>query len=144
MITEVLDCLTPEKMRVLVCAQKYSDKCSDTEKWYGAKYKSEKMTKAMIDTFTSCSLNENFKLPDINSFIPSNLSIERRDVYPVNHPTIIQEDAMGRLWFKQDDEFLFPKNYINILFISPIAYSDPHHVNLNYMFASIFMDELNE
>ena len=144
MITEVLDCLTPEKMRVLVCAQKYADKCSDTEKWYGAKYNSEKVTKAMIDTFTSCGLNEHFRLPDINSFIPSNLSVESRDVYPVNHPTIIQEDAMGRLWFKQDDEFLFPKNYINIQFTSPIPYSDPHHVNLNCMFASMFMDELNE
>ena len=144
LIREVLDHLTPGRMRVLVCAQKYADKCSDTEKWYGAKYNSEKMSKEMLENFTSCGLNEKYQLPGHNAFIPVDFSLAPRDTSQVKDPAIIQEDSMGRLWFKQDNEFLFPKNYINIKFTSPIAESDPHHSTLNSMFSAMLTDELNE
>ena len=62
----------------------------------------------------------------------------------MGHPTILHQNSLGRLWFKQDNEFLLPKNCINIELKSPIAYSDPHHSNLTYMFGMLFKDELNE
>ena len=144
LITEVLDQLTPQRMRVFVSAQKYAEKCKEKEKWYGAKYKSEKIPEKMVGSLSNCGFHENLRLPDKNDFIPSDFSQATRDVYPGNHPTIIQEDSMGRLWFKQDNEFFLPKNYINIALTSPIAYFDPHHANLTYMFSAVFMDELNE
>ena len=103
-----------------------------------------KIPEKMIDSLSICGFHENLRLPEKNDLIPSDFSQAPRNVYPSIHPTIIQEDSMGKLWFKQDDEFLLPKNYINIALTSPIAYFDPHHANLNYMFSAVFMDELNE
>ena len=131
-------------MRVFVSAQKYAEECKEKEKWYGAKYKSEKISEKMIVSLSICGFRENLRLPDNNCFIPSDFSQAPRDVYPGDHPTILQEDSMGRLWFKQDNEFLLPKNYINIKVTSPIAEFDPHISNLTSMFSAVFMDKLNE
>ena len=51
---------------------------------------------------------------------------------------------MSTLWFKQDDEFLLPKASINIRFRCPLAYHDPHHFNLTYMFIELLKDDLTE
>jgi len=144
LITEVLEQLTPQRVRVAVIAQQYGDKCTDTEKWYGAKYKSEKIPQEKLDSWSSCGMHEKLRLPDKNDFIPTDFSLVSRDWCAVNHPTILHQDSLGSLWFKQDNEFLLPKNCINIELKSPIAYSDPHHANLTYMFAMLFKDELNE
>ena len=51
---------------------------------------------------------------------------------------------MGTLWSKQDNQFLFPKAFINIDISNPVAYSAPHNANLTYMFSSVIMDQLEE
>ena len=144
LITEVLDHLVPDKVRVAVIAQQFAADCDQTEPWYGAKYKCEKIEEEKIQTWKDCGLHDNLRLPEKNDFIPANFSLTERDDHPSTHPTILQQDALGRLWFKQDNEFLLPKNCINIELKSPIAYSDPHHGNLTYMFGMLFKDELNE
>ena len=144
LITEVLDHLIPDNVRVAVIAQQFGDECGQTEPWYGAKYQCEKIAEEKIQAWKDCGLHDNLRLPDMNDFIPANFSLIERDDYPATHPTILQQDSLGRLWFKQDNEFLLPKNCINIELKSPIAYSDPHHGNLTYMFGMLFKDELNE
>jgi len=144
LITEVLDQLTPHRVRVAVIAQQYAEKCDVTEKWYGAKYKCEKIPKEKLDNWDNCGMHEKLRLPDKNDFIPTDFSLTARDWCTIPHPTILHQDSLGTLWFKQDNEFLLPKNCINIELKSPIAYSDPHHANLTYMFAMLFKDELNE
>ena len=144
MISSVLSHLTPEKVRVAVIAQQFSEQCQQTEPWYGAKYQCEKIPQDLIQAWTDCGLHPKLKLPDKNDFIPTDFSLTERDWCTVSHPTILHQDNFGRLWFKQDNEFLLPKNCINIELKSPIAYSDPHHANLTYMFATLFKDELNE
>merc|ERR1712013_956940 len=144
LITEVLDQLTPHRVRVAVIAQQYAEKCDVTEKWYGAKFKCEKIPKEKLDSWNNCGVHEKLRLPDKNDFIPTDFSLTARDWCTIPHPTILHQDSLGTLWFKQDNEFLLPKNCINIELKSPIAYSDPHHANLTYMFAMLFKDELNE
>ena len=144
LITEVLDHLTPARVRVAVVAQQFAEECADTEPWYGAKYRCEKIAGDKIQAWASCGLHPNLKLPDKNDFIPTSFGLSARDSCGVEHPTILQQGSLGRLWYKQDNEFLLPKNCINIEFKSPIAYSDPHHANLTYMFTTLFKDELNE
>ena len=131
-------------MRIAVVAQQFEDKCTDTEQWYGSKYKSEKLPADKLSSWSNCGQHDNLRLPDKNDFIPTNFSLTDRDWCEVTHPTILQQNSMGRLWYKQDNEFLLPKNCINIELKSPIAYSDPHHANLTYMFTTLFKDELNE
>ncbi|RZC37709.1 insulin-degrading enzyme, partial [Asbolus verrucosus] len=61
------------------------------------------------------------------------------------HPTIIQDTALTRVWFKQDETFLLPK--ANVMFdfcVSPLAYLDPLNCNLTHMLVQLFRDALNE
>jgi len=144
LVTEILNLLTPDRVRVAITAQQYKDRCNMEEKWYGTKYHTGKIEESLIETWRNCAENPKLRLPDKNEFIPTNFSQVERDTDQTPHPTIIQEDYLGRLWFKQDQEFLLPKTCISIEMRSPVAYCDPHHANLTYMFSMLFKDELNE
>ena len=77
-------------------------------------------------------------------FIPTDFSLLSRDACVGDHPTIIHQDTLGRVWFKQDQEFLLPKNVVTFNMRSPLAYLDPHHTNMTCMFVSLFTDEMKE
>ena len=49
LVHQVLDLLTPDRMRVMIRAQQYEDRCTETERWFQAKYISEKITEGMLD-----------------------------------------------------------------------------------------------
>jgi len=144
LINTVLDLLKPDKVRVAVIAQRYEEKCTEAERWYGTKYKVENIPAEKIASWENCGINEKLRLPEKNDFIPTNFDLVDRDWHKSEHPTILKENSLGRLWFKQDDEFLLPKTCINIELKSPIGYLDPHHANLTYMFTMLLKDELNE
>jgi len=142
--TDLLSHLTPDRVRVAVIGQQFAPECESTEPWYGAKYKCQKLPHHKIEAWSHCGLHERLKLPDKNDFIPTDFALVERDACSLPHPTILHQDALGCLWFKQDQEYLLPKTCVNIELKSPIAYSSPHHANLTYMFAMLFKDELNE
>ena len=81
LITEVLDHLTPARMRVMVVAQHFADKCGDTdvetEPWYGAKYQCEKLSEDKIKTWTWALENSGphpeLKMPDKRTFTVTNI-----------------------------------------------------------------------
>ena len=143
LVHQVLDLLTPDRMRVMICAQQYEDRCTETERWFQAKYISEKITEGMLDKWKNCGMNEKLILPDKNLFIPEDFSLVQRH-QPMDHPQILKEDAMGRLWMRQDTEFLLPKNYINIDIKCSVAYSDPTNANRTYMLTHILKEQLEE
>ena len=64
LIQKVLDLLTPDKVRVAAIAQRYEDKCSEVERWYGTKYQVEKIPGEKIEKWTNCGTNEKLRLPD--------------------------------------------------------------------------------
>ena len=97
-----------------------------------------------LKSWDEAPLYPNLHLPEKNDFIPTDFTLVERDSADCSHPVILHKDSMGRLWYKQDDEFLLPKTCINVELKSPIAYMDPHHANLTYMFAMLFKDQLNE
>ena len=78
-----------------------------------------------------------------NLFIPTDFSLLSRDLCS-GDPTILHQDSLGRVWFKQDQEFLLPKNFVTFNMRSPLAYFDPHHTNLTCMFVSLFTDDMKE
>ena len=59
-------------------------------------------------------------------------------------PTILVDNPLVRLWYKQDDTFLLPKSCISIEMTSPLAYMEPLSCNLTYMFVSLYRDAFNE
>ena len=144
-ITNLLDRLTPCLARVTVVGRCFADQCEREEQWYGAKYSLRCIQKEQKEAWASASLHNNLHLPDPNEFIPTDFSLAPRDVHATdNHPSVLHEDEFSRLWFKQDNEYLLPKTCVTVLLRSPLAYLDPHHVNLTHMLAVMFQDQTNE
>ena len=86
-------------------------------------------------------------LPQRNPFIPTDFELSTRDGIDGaagKVPAVIKDAPLTRLWFKQDDEYLLPKACINFEIMSPLAYVDPSHANLNYLFVQLFRDDINE
>merc|ERR1719319_1453234 len=59
-------------------------------------------------------------------------------------PPILHQGPLGRLWYRQDLEFLLPKTCVTMELRSPLAYLDPHSVNLTALLAAVVMDSLKE
>ncbi|XP_076297777.1 insulin degrading metalloproteinase isoform X2 [Lasioglossum baleicum] len=143
LIESIMKYLVPEKVRIHVVGQLYENICNETERWYGTKFKKEKIPKSIIDKWSNAGCNSDLKLPPKNEFIP-----KRFDIKPAENvtkfPVIIKDTPLMRLWFKQDDEFLVPKAKLYIDFASPLAYIDPLSYNLTSMFVQLLRDASNE
>lgn len=57
LIEELLSMLTPERIRIAVIAKAFESVCDQSEKWYGTKYKLEKISKELIEVFSFPRLN---------------------------------------------------------------------------------------
>ncbi|XP_021926557.1 insulin-degrading enzyme isoform X2 [Zootermopsis nevadensis] len=144
LIEMVLGYLTPENIRVAVVGQMFEPVSNEVEKWYGTKYKLEKIPESVLDEWRSPNLCCDLKLPPKNEFIPTDFDLMPREETAPLYPVIIQDTPLFRVWFKQDDEFLLPKANLSFEFVSPLAYLDPISCNMTYMFVQLFKDALNE
>lgn len=144
LIDMVLQYLTPENIRIAVIAQKFELEADQTEKWYGTKYKMEKIPEDTLKKWANVKLCEDLKIPPRNEFIPTDFELMPREPNAPDHPIIIQNTSLSRVWFKQDDEFLLPKANLSFEFVSPLAYLDPVSCNMTYMFVQLFKDAINE
>lgn len=144
LIEKVLSYLTSKNIRVAVIGKKFENIADQEEKWYGTKYKLEKIPKNIIDAWSEYTHCDALYLPSKNEFIPTDFSLVSREENPTQYPVIIKNTPLSRVWFKQDDEFLLPKANISLEFVSPLAYLDPHSCNMTYMFVMLFKDALNE
>ncbi|XP_070539954.1 insulin-degrading enzyme-like [Ptychodera flava] len=140
----LLSKLTPEKIRVAVISKSFEGETDQTEKWYGTPYRVTPIPQEKLERWKNAGLNENFALPPRNEFIPTNFGITPREEEPSSIPVLIKDTNMTKLWFKQDDTFLLPKACLFFEFTSPMAYLDPLHCNLAFMFNSLFKDSLVE
>ncbi|KAK0053563.1 insulin-degrading enzyme-like isoform X1 [Biomphalaria pfeifferi] len=144
LINLILDQLVPENMRISVVSKKFEDVADQTEKWYGTQYKVDKFTPKQLKKWSTYKLHEKLALPEKNEFIPTNFELVPTDHQPSEVPEIVKTTPYSLLWYKQDNKFLKPKACVNIDFISPVAYMDPLHTNLNALFTQLFDDALTE
>ncbi|KAG8271132.1 hypothetical protein J6590_069508 [Homalodisca vitripennis] len=144
LVQKVLGYFTPQNVRVAVVGKMFENKATESEKWYGTKYKQEKIPEDTIKDWNDESLCEALHLPSKNEFIPNDFSLLPREENPSQYPVVIKESPVIRVWYKQDDEFLLPKANLSFEFVSPLAYLDPHCCNMTYMFVLLFKDALNE
>lgn len=68
LIKTILEYLTPQNIRIYVLAKAYESIANETERWYGTKYKKEKVSK---ETMNMWNLAMDLKLPSKNNFIPT-------------------------------------------------------------------------
>ncbi|XP_066145097.1 insulin-degrading enzyme isoform X3 [Euwallacea fornicatus] len=144
LIEQIWNDLVPEKVRLAVVAKTYEDICTDTEPWYGTKYKEERIPEDTLKDWKESGFCDELRLPTKNEFIPTDFNLYALDDSATEHPVIIQDTPLTRVWFKQDDKFLLPKVNVMFDFVSPMAYLDPLNCNLTHMFVQLFRDELNE
>ena len=138
LVNDILSRLTPQNVRILAIAQKFDTIATASEPWYGTKHKTEKLDNDLLKSWEVSVANEKLKLPERNPFIPTDFELCERDTYDVKVPCVIQDTALSRVWFKQDDEYLLPKASLNFEIMSSLAYEDPCHANLNYLFVQLF------
>ena len=139
LVNDILSRLTPSNVRILAIAQKYEDIATDSEPWYGTKHKTEEIKDELLKQWEAPASNEKLHLPEKNPFVPTNFELCERDNYDSKGvPSVIYDSSLSRVWFKQDDEFLLPKASLNFQIMSSLAYADPEHANLNYLFTQLF------
>ncbi len=91
LITDVIEKLTPENVRVAVIAQQYSDLPDlQAERWYGTKYKTEDIPKEKLKAWGEAETSPALALPPRNEFIPTDFKLAPRDpAGPVKRPEIV-------------------------------------------------------
>ncbi|KAH0808873.1 hypothetical protein GEV33_013918 [Tenebrio molitor] len=134
----------PEKIRIVVLAKQYESELNQVEPWYGTKYKVAKLPEEVLEKWRNAGLSDDLKMPEKNEFIPTDFQLYPIDKDITEHPSIIQDTALTRVWFKQDETFLLPKANVMFDFVSPLAYLDPLNCNLTHMLVQLFRDALNE
>ncbi|XP_019877386.1 insulin-degrading enzyme isoform X4 [Aethina tumida] len=144
LIEQIWNEFVPDKVRLAVIAKKFEKELDEVEPWYGTKYKKINISEDILQDWRQAGLCNELKIPPKNEFIPTDF-----DLYPIDndvteYPVIIQDTALSRIWFKQDDKFLLPKANVMFDFVSPLAYLDPINCNLTHMLVQLFRDALNE
>ncbi|EDO37735.1 predicted protein [Nematostella vectensis] len=135
LIKQVLDNLVPEKVRITIVSKAFEGKTDKTEEWYGTEYSMERIDQQQIKDWKNVSLNAALTIPKKNEFIPTDLDIR---------PAPGEDSPLTKVWFKQDVTFLLPKACMLFEITSPLAYIDPCHCNMAYIFLQLLKDSLNE
>lgn len=144
LITDVMEYLKPTNIRVHVVGKHFLKLANQSEKWYGTKFKKEKISLGLIERWQKCPPNSDLALPAENEFIPSIFDLKELPADSNKYPVIIEDTPLLRVWFKQDDEYLVPKANIILNFVSPIVYLDPVNYNSCLMYVRLLRDSLAE
>lgn len=145
-IQHLYDFFTPDKMKCAVISKKYEGKTDQIEQWYGTEYKLDRLSEEHLNTLKNCGLNESFRLPVKNSFIPADLNLidhQNPEQLP-KMPRLVQSSPLTRLWYKEDTKFQLPKAYLKFEIRNPLVYFDPVNLNMTNLFVELFRDSITE
>lgn len=166
-ITEILQQMTPENVRVLLYAKEIADPKSPAhvlgntapnavEEHYGIDYRQQPLSeatikkwKSVVDTTLSDIISRwpGMVIPRPNPFLPDDLSLKpvpKDAPGPDEDPKIILDTPLLRLWHKQDQTFKRPSGCLAVFFSTPASYKSPKAVVLTKMLADYISDSLNE
>ena len=140
----VMDLMNPDNVRITLVGKMYEPECDTIDRWYGMRYNVRKIPEDTLDRWRNIALHPELRLPDPNEFIPSDFGLVERDVESPKSPIMLSNTPLCRVWFHQDDAYKLPKSIVRVKLLSPLAYSDPHMVNVTHMFTVLLKDVLNE
>ena len=150
-ISKGLTFLRPENYRLTIVSQDYPGDWDNKERWYGTEYKLERIDAdfeaAVRKSAQSTAHNRisGLHLPHINEFIPTRLSVEKKEVTePSKIPKLIRNDDAVRLWWKKDDQFWVPKSNVLVSLRNPLANVTPGNVVRTKMYCELVKDALVE
>ena len=150
-ISEALSYLRADNYRLTLVSQEIPGDWDKTEKWYGTQYRYEKIPEdfqAEIRQAIQSSAEARPKelhLPHPNEFIPTRLSVEKREIEePTKTPRLIRNDPGVRLWWKKDDRFWVPKATFKALLRSPLVMVTPENCATANLYSWLVKDALDE
>lgn len=150
LIEDILNRLIPSNFTYTIKSQSFKGKTDQIEEFYGTEYSCSKIDPTLLDKLEKTTIDgSQFKLPEKNEFIPSNFELfpqllGKKEGQKILMPAVIKEDALTRVWFKQDDEYLLPKCCVYLHMRNPVVYTSPLNCALSTIFGDLFRDSLTE
>lgn len=135
LITQLLDCLVPGQVRLMLVAKEFSalpNLCE--EPVYGTLYVEEPIGVEQLQRWAAAERVERLHLPAPNPFIAVNFDVLLPPPAPAQFPVLLRDDPLIRLWYKQDTRFLMPKLNIFLAISSPLTYATPVSSNMAELF----------
>lgn len=108
-INSLVDCLTPEKLRVTLVAKQFQNEVDSKDPFYGTDYSFKDISPEKIEQWRNAGVSDELYLPKPNQFLPSNTGLVPRDPVLNKAPDVIKNDEYCRVWFAQDNDYLLPK-----------------------------------
>ncbi|KAL8947613.1 MAG: hypothetical protein Q9183_007767, partial [Haloplaca sp. 2 TL-2023] len=150
-ITKALSYVRPDNYRLTLVSQTFPGDWNQKEKWYGTEYRVEVIPSdfqaAVCEAASTTSKTRipALHLPHRNEFIPTNLSVEKKEVAePAKAPRLIRNDEAVRAWWKKDDRFWVPKGNVSITLRSPLAKATPETAVKANLYCELVRDALEE
>lgn len=150
-IKKGLACLRTDNYRLTIVSQHYPGDWDQKEKWYGTEYKCRPIDAAFqaavkrAGETTAENRSSALHLPHKNEFIPTKLTVDKRDVVqPAKCPKLIRNDESARTWWKKDDQFWVPKGNVLIALRNPLASVTPVIAVMTRMYCELVKDALVE
>lgn len=150
-INKGLACLRADNYRLTIVSQTFPGDWDQKEKWYGTEYKCQPIdedvqlaVKQAAETTPENRLSD-LHLPHRNEFIPTKLTVEKREIAePLKHPKLIRNDEGARTWWKKDDRFWVPKGNVFITLRNPLAGAIPANSAKARIYCELVKDALVE
>ena len=150
-IRKAISYLGTDNYRLTIVSQDFPGDWDHKEKWYGTEYRTEKIPadfEAAVrkaGESTTSDRPPDLHLPHVNEFIPTRLTVEKKEVLePLKHPKLIRNEEGIRTWWKKDDRFWVPKGNVITTLRSPVAGFSPANVVKTKLYCELVKDALNE
>lgn len=155
-IARLLNCLVPEKMRVLLVSKTFKDKVAHgvEEKNYDARYLIEQIKAETVAGWREIlegktTPNERIFFPEKNEFIAKNFQLlcatnDKNGDAIIPPPVKIVKTHMSTWWYKLDEQFHSPKACLKIAFLLPATHQSAKNACLVRLFTILFCDAFNE
>lgn len=150
-IEEALDKIRPDNFRMTIVTRNSPDGYDQKEKWYGTEYRYEKIPDSFMSEIKAAAATPKEKrlpelhLPHKNSFIPSKLEVEKKEVkVPAAGPKLLRNDVKARTWWKKDDTFWVPRANVIVSLKSPLIYACAQNCVKARLFTDLVEDSLEE
>ncbi|KAI4138363.1 MAG: hypothetical protein LQ341_004701 [Variospora aurantia] len=150
-IAQALSYIRPDNYRLTLVSQTFPGDWDQKEKWYGTEYRVEaipsELQARIRQAAESTSKNRipDLHLPHPNEFIPTKLSVDKREgVEPLKAPKLIRNDEAVRVWWKKDDRFWVPKGNVYITLRNPLSKATPETAVKSNLYCELVKDALVE
>jgi insulysin len=152
LISNVLDKITPDNMRIALVSQTYPGNWDQKEQYYGTEHRVEAIPDDFMEELRQAAAAvpptepvQELHLPHQNNFIPTKLEVDKKEVgKPAVAPRLVRNDRHARTWWKKDDTFWVPRANIFVRFVNPMLRSSPSNAVKAGLFVELITDALEE